>query len=116
MAVSEGMEVARTGATVEEKVECVQRLFDWATGSPNIYLHIQCHFYKLLIYIGFTTKFNTGKQYFSRIPNPSSPVRLWVAPPVKSLIDAALFAMKIVVDVRRFSCRRPALPDLSADD
>ena len=35
--VCEGVEVARTSATVKEKVECVQRNFDWATGSPNIY-------------------------------------------------------------------------------
>ena len=35
--VCEGVEVARTNATAKGKVECVQRFFDWTTGSPNIY-------------------------------------------------------------------------------
>jgi sugar/nucleoside kinase (ribokinase family) len=36
-AVSGRAEVARTSATVEEKVECVQQFLHWTTGSPNIY-------------------------------------------------------------------------------
>ena len=36
-AVSGEAEVARTSATVGEKVDCVQQFLYWATGSPNTY-------------------------------------------------------------------------------
>jgi predicted DNA-binding transcriptional regulator AlpA len=35
--VSGGAEVARTGATVDEKSECVKRFLHWGIGSPNTY-------------------------------------------------------------------------------
>ena len=38
--VSERVEVARTGATVGEKVECVQPIYDSAAGQPNIYRNL----------------------------------------------------------------------------